>query len=472
MGKSLTKRCTFGYNVIKRNIEWRYFKMKKTSTARLRRTLAMIAALTMLLTGLTACKKAPVDTEDPSESTPPTAATSAPTTEATTVPETTEAVPSVMGTVNTNNLNIRTSPSSTSTIVSQLDAGERVAILEQKSSDGVNWGRIEQGWISLAYVTLDGQVSDNADNDTKTEDPTKAPAQSTTTSSTPTGTASNSTGTITASELNIRKGPGTDYDAVGKYKKGDKVTVTESKDGWGKTDKGWISMKYVSTSGSTTTSSSTSTSTTTDSKYTTLVTNGSTTSLGSVKITIGALNVRYGPGSSYEVVTKVTNGTSHTYFQKSGDWVRIKDGWIYTKGYTDIGGGEVSGTAANQSGTITASQLNIRKGPGTSYDAVGKYYNGDKVTITETKDGWGKTDKGWVSMKYVSTSGSTTTSTTTSGTTGTVTATSLYIRKEPSKTAEAVGGYTQGDTITILETKDGWGRTNKGWVSMNYVKTN
>ena len=444
--------------------------MKKTSNARLRRILAMIAALTILLSCLAGCKKDPVDTEEPTDSTPPTAATTLPP-ETTAPPETTEPkVPSVMGTVNTNNLNIRTSPASTSTIVSQLDAGERVEILEQRTSDGVNWGRIEKGWISLAYVTLDGQISDNADSETKVEEPTTPNKSETTT--TPSGTATNQSGTITASQLNIRKGPGTSYDTVGKYSKGDKVTITETKDGWGKTDKGWVSMKYVSG-----TTSSSSTATTTDSKYTTLVTNGSTTSLGTVKITIGALNVRYGPGSSYEVVTKVTSGTSHTYFQKNGDWVRIKDGWIYTKGYTDIGGGTVTGTATNQSGTITASELNIRKGPGTSYEATGKYYNGDKVTITETKDGWGKTDKGWISMKYVSTSGSSTSTGTGTGTgtKGTITANSLFIRKEPSKTADKIDGvcyYVKDTVVTILETKDGWGRTDKGWISMNYVKTN
>ena len=52
-------------------------------------------------------------------------------------------------------------------------------------------------------------------------------------------------------------------------------------------------------------------------------------------------------------------------------------------------------------GVVTATELNIRKGPDISYESVGKYYNGDQVTITETLDGWGKTDKGWVSMKYI-----------------------------------------------------------------------
>ena len=51
-------------------------------------------------------------------------------------------------------------------------------------------------------------------------------------------------------ELNIRIGAGTKYPAVGRYKKGDKVMVTETKlngtTKWGKTNKGWISMKYTS----------------------------------------------------------------------------------------------------------------------------------------------------------------------------------------------------------------------------------
>ena len=122
-----------------------------------------------------------------------------------------------------------------------------------------------------------------------------------------------------------------------------------------------------------------------------------------VTITHEALNVRTGPGNTYDVVKFVTKGKSFSYYQTSGDWVRISDGWIYTKGYTDLGGGTVSGTATNITGTVNATELNIRKGPDTSYESVGKYYNGDQVTITETLDGWGKTDKGWVSMKYIKT---------------------------------------------------------------------
>lgn len=48
------------------------------------------------------------------------------------------------------------------------------------------------------------------------------------------------------------------------------------------------------------------------------------------------------------------------------------------------------------------SYLRIRKGPGTDYPEIGKLYDGNKVTVTEEKNGFGKigTDK-WVSMKWV-----------------------------------------------------------------------
>lgn len=44
--------------------------------------------------------------------------------------------------------------------------------------------------------------------------------------------------------------------------------------------------------------------------------------------------------------------------------------------------------------------LNIRAGAGTKYKKVGAYKNKTVVTVTETKNGWGKTDKGWIKLSY------------------------------------------------------------------------
>lgn len=52
--------------------------------------------------------------------------------------------------------------------------------------------------------------------------------------------------------------------------------------------------------------------------------------------------------------------------------------------------------------TVTPSVgVNIRSGPSTNYGKVGAYAQGSVVTILEERDGWGRTDMGWVSMEYL-----------------------------------------------------------------------
>lgn len=45
----------------------------------------------------------------------------------------------------------------------------------------------------------------------------------------------------------------------------------------------------------------------------------------------------------------------------------------------------------------------------------------------------------------------------------------LNIRAEASALSAVVGRYEPGTAITILERKDGWGRTDRGWIFMDYV---
>lgn len=52
---------------------------------------------------------------------------------------------------------------------------------------------------------------------------------------------------VTVDELNIRKGPGTNYDVVGTISKGGVYTIVKEQNGWGflKSGIGWISLRYV-----------------------------------------------------------------------------------------------------------------------------------------------------------------------------------------------------------------------------------
>lgn len=59
----------------------------------------------------------------------------------------------------------------------------------------------------------------------------------------------------------------------------------------------------------------------------------------------------------------------------------------------------------DQTGTVTAAALNVRAGPGVSYERVGLLSRGASVTILESRDGWYRISygagEGWVSGAYV-----------------------------------------------------------------------
>lgn len=152
-----------------------------------------------------------------------------------------------------------------------------------------------------------------------------------------------------------------------------------------------------------------------------------------------------------------------------------------------------TGTATNTEGTrgvITATTLYIRETPSINGKTVGGYVKGDVVSILETQNGWGRTNKGWIKMDYVSTTGGTTNNTNNNNSTNTsntntnidngngsttvvlkgiVVAGELNIRDSASTNGNRVGKYSYGDRVEVYEKSNGWGRTSKGWISLNYV---
>ena len=449
--------------------------MKKSILSQLRALIALTLAFVLVLS-LTGCFKKdepnPTDgAEEPTSQAGPNAAdpTDAPTEESMDAPTEAPVQKSVMGTVTANNLNVRSNPSTDSTVLSQLPVDLRIEVLEQKLVGETNWGRIGEmilnngtkvtgGWINLSYVKLDG-----AEPEAPVVDPT-TPSTGNTSSQT---TGSGKKGTITASELNIRKSTSTSSEAVGKYIKGDQVEILEQKtvDGttWGRTNKGWISMKYVKLDGQTTTTTSDNKKDEDKTTSSEVVTDGKTSVLGYGVVDLGSLNVRSGPGTNYDKVGTVSEGSRYAYYQKSGNWVRIKSGWVSVSYFY------LEGTSASDggTGTVTATELNIRKGPGSSFDSAGVLKQGETVKILAQANGWGYTSKGWVSMKHVKLES---TGTTYSTGKGTITAETLNIRKDANKDSDKVGTYDEGDSVEILEVKGDWGRTDKGWISMKYVK--
>lgn len=67
----------------------------------------------------------------------------------------------------------------------------------------------------------------------------------------------------------------------------------------------------------------------------------------------------------------------------------------------------ISAFTGNGEGTITGTEVRMRKGPGTNYEVLGSFEKGEKVAILETGSGWYKVrrktnEEGWVSADFCS----------------------------------------------------------------------
>ena len=364
--------------------------MKPAVMKKCRNMLLIALAAIMLMMTFAACGK-DVKPEETLNNLPTDGEETAP--PATDPPEPTDP-PTVMGTVIADKLNVREKPDGDSDSIRQLAVDTRVEILEERVMNGYRWGRIADGWIRMDYVLLDSDapetptdptdpgateaptepqatepVDDNKDNKDDKDDKDDKPA------------TNKSMATVLAEVLNIRKGPGTNYDKAGTYSAGDRVEILEKDGTWGRTSKGWISLNLVHMDG----------------------TKGPDIKLG--VIIADELNVRVGPGTGHKAVKTYRYGTRIEIWQTvtvgNSTWCYTKDGWMSMKYvYVDGTKGEGSG-----SGVITGNLLNIRSGPGTGYKSVGVLNSGDKVEILfQLKLGdmvWGCTKDGWIAMKYV-----------------------------------------------------------------------
>ncbi|MFR8973510.1 SH3 domain-containing protein [Romboutsia timonensis] len=204
------------------------------------------------------------------------------------------------GTVTADALNVRSGPSTSYGITTKLYKGDKVEILE--TSNG--WHKIKAsngkiGWVSGDYI----KVSSGS---------TSQPSTSTTKA------------TVTATSLNVRSGAGTSYSVITKLPKGTVVDVLESaSNGWKKIKTsggttGWVSGEYLTTGSAGNSSTNNSTSQT------------------SYKATVNtdSLNMRKGAGTSYSVITKLSNGTVVDVLESaSNEWKKIKTsngtiGWV------------------------------------------------------------------------------------------------------------------------------------------------
>jgi len=138
-----------------------------------------------------------------------------------------------------------------------------------------------------------------------------------------------------------------------------------------------------------------------------------------------SLNVRSGPGSSYAKVSSLPSGTKVEILEETNGWYRIEGGYVSAQyiapfqppaetkpepqpepipeappAQTDPAP-EQPVQDGKTYGMVSASTLNVRSGPGSSYDKVSTLSSGAKVEILEQTEGWYRIEGGYVSADYI-----------------------------------------------------------------------
>ncbi len=135
-------------------------------------------------------------------------------------------------------LNLRADATTTSSVLAKIPGGSAVEVLNTYT-DG--WFQVSfsgmTGYVASQYVDLIQEPA--AEVPTAEALPVEAAA--------PAEEPADETvyARITASSLNVRSGPSTDYDKCGKLRAGKVVEVLETLDGWYRVAEGYISADYV-----------------------------------------------------------------------------------------------------------------------------------------------------------------------------------------------------------------------------------
>ena len=149
--------------------------------------------------------------------------------------------------INTDSVRVRKTGALYGAVIGSLKRGTTVRVWESKKDE---WYKLDtnqngtydydgDGWVSAKYLNVRKGALDDPNK------VTDAAGNTITTDGSGTGIVAN-----TYSGVNVRQGAGIGYAAVGKLLPGTQVQILEVKTGgaakWGRTDKGWVCMDYIS----------------------------------------------------------------------------------------------------------------------------------------------------------------------------------------------------------------------------------
>ncbi len=116
---------------------------------------------------------------------------------------------------------------------------------------------------------------------------------------------------IEGSNLNIRSGPGTDYESVGMADTGESYSIVQQKNGWVEIElqsgSGWVAEEFVNITESSTGNEETKTE----------------SNVSSITIPYENTQVREGPSTDYDIIQFAEKGTEYDVMSQSGDWYEV-----------------------------------------------------------------------------------------------------------------------------------------------------
>ncbi|QQK74196.1 SH3 domain-containing protein [Salicibibacter cibarius] len=320
------------------------------------------------------------------------------------------------GYVDSDLLNVREGPNTDEARVHQLERNAQVAIV----------GEIGD-WYKLQLADVDGPTYVNADY--ISEEQTLM-------------SSDRSHGIVQSSHLNVRSGPGTDYDTIAGLDDYTRVELEgETSDGWYKiSGEGLSGEAYVSGD---------------------FIVPVDVPPYDEGYVDSDLLNVREGPNTDEARVHQLERNEQVAIVGEIGDWYKLQladvDGPTYVN--TDYISEEETLVSPERShGIVQSSHLNVRSGPGTDYDTIGGLSDYTRVELEgETSDGWYKiSGEGFSGEAYVS------------GDfivpvdlpeedIGYVDANvSLNVREGPGTSYDQVSSIPRGEQIDVVGEIDGW----------------
>ncbi len=390
-------------------------------------------------------------------------------------------------------VNFRSGPGTNYSSKGVIALGTTVTVTDTSNSEwyAVRLSNGSTGYIFAQYLKLNSSSSATA-----TPAPTQAPSGS-------------EQSAKTTEYVNFRSGPGTNYSSKGVIASGTTVTVTDrSNSQWyavrlanGST--GYIFAQYLKVTG---TSSATPTPTPTQAP----------SNDGTVQAKLTAdVNLRRGAGTNYGVIKVIGTGTTVTVTDASNSqWYKVKlsdgtEGYLFSE-YLKVTSGNIDSakpsatptpTPAPSNGTVqakTTSDLNVRKGPGTSYGIIKVIDMNVTVTVTEaTNSSWYKVKlsdgtEGYLAAQYLKITsgdinsvkpGNSGDDNTNNGNNSNAPATDEYVRvtvglnlrSEPNTSSKVLTVLSTGTVLNVLDRKtSGWVHVRttggaEGYVSAEYV---